>query len=47
MGQLRFSNGSGLCGMMLHDVSCGSDWCQGVGSVMAQICVAGAHLVQC
>ena len=27
--------------------SCGSDLCQGVGSVMAQICVASAHLVQC
>ena len=47
VGQLRFSNGSDLCGMMLHDVSCGSDWCPGVGSVMAKICVVGAHLVQC
>ena len=35
VGQLRFSNGSDLCGMMLHDVSCGSDWCRcSCGSVL-------------
>ena len=32
--------------MMLHDVSCGSDWCPGVGSVMAKICVVGDYVVQ-
>ena len=46
VGQLRFSNGSDLCGMMLHDVSCGSDWCPGVGSVMAKSCVVTDYVVQ-
>ena len=41
-----FRNGSDLRGMMLHDVSCGSDWCPGVGSAMVQICAVCVYVVQ-
>ena len=32
--------------MMLHDVSCGSDWCAGVGSAMVQICAVCVYVIQ-
>ena len=47
VAKLRFSSGSDVCGRRLHEVSCGSDWYSGVVSVMARICVASAHVVQC
>ena len=46
MGHLRFSNGSDMCGRMSHDVSCGSNWYTGVGSVMAESSVAQVYMVQ-
>ena len=42
VGQLRFSNGSDLCGMMLHDVSCGSELNAASGSA----CLAQVYMVQ-